>query len=383
VEVALAMVMLVAAGLLARSFWTLTGVDPGFAANRVLAGTISLPASRYDTADRRRAFVDEALARLGTLPGVEQAGLANRLPFAGGNVLVGVEFEGRPTAAGQPVTVDRRVVTPHYFSAMGIPLVAGRAFAVDDGPQSTAPVAIVNEALVRQYLPAQRPLGNRMRLLLRSGPGPWLQVVGVVGNVRHHGLDQQAQPEIYVPYSQAAVEGFTLVVRAANPSALAASLRETVQLMDAELPVRSVGVVSDTIDASVTEPRIRTFLFNALASVGLLLVVLGIYGVVSYSVARNTREIGLRLALGAQPAAVVGRIVRHNMAVVASGAAAGLLASLAVTRTLTGILFGITPTDPLTFVAVTALLFAVAFVAAYVPARAATKLDPVRALRVS
>jgi putative ABC transport system permease protein len=341
-----------------------------------------LPAARYDTANRRRWFVTDALGQLSALPGVEHAALVNRLPL-GDNVLVGVEFEGQPIANGQPPTVDRRVVSPRYFAAMSIPVRAGRDFSAEDGPQSTTPTAIVNESLVRRYWPDDRALGRRLRLMLRSGPGPWLQVVGVVGDVHHHGLDQPAQPEIYVPYAQAAVEGFALVVRSASPLALAPVLRETIQRLDAELPVRSVGVVSDSIDASVSEPRVRTLLFNTLASVGLALVVLGIYGVVSYGVARSTREIGLRLALGAQPGAVVGVIVRRSMLVVGAGAAVGLLVSLAVTRTMAGILFGVAPTDLLTFAGVTAVLFLVAFVAAWLPARAATRLDPVRALRVS
>ena len=381
-EVALALVLLVGAGLLARSFWTLTTVDPGFSANRVLAGSVSLSATRYGTAERRRAFADAALERLAALNGVEQTALVNRLPFAGGNVLVGVEFEGQMPRDGKPAMMDRRVVSPHYFSAMGIAVLAGRAFGVEDRPESSARAAVVNEALTRRYWPGDDAVGKRLRLMLRGGPGPWLRVVGVVGNVRHYGLDQPPQPEVYVPYSQAPVEAFALLVRAVNPLGLVTEMTAELQRLDPELPVRGIGVMSDAIDASVTEPRMRALLVNAFASFGLLLAALGIYGVVSYSVVRNTKEIGVRIALGAQPADILRTIVGRSMALVGWGAIVGLAASFAITRALRSVLFGVTPTDPVTFGSVTAVLFGVALIAAYVPARRATRLDPVRALHL-
>jgi putative ABC transport system permease protein len=383
VEVALAVVLLVGGGLLARSFIALTSVNPGFSADQVLAGSVALPAAKYGEPAARRAFVDEALVRLSALPGVERAALVNRLPFGGGNVLVGVEVAGKPQPDGQPVRVDRRVVSPEYFDAMSIPVLDGQTFAAEHRADSGDRVAVLNATMAARFWPGDSALGQRVRLMLRTGPGPWLRVVGVVGDVRHHGLDQTAQPEVYVPYSQASVESFVLVVRTSRePRSLASAMRAEIQRLSPDLPVEPLAPAADAIRASVAEPRLRTSLLGAFAAMALALAAMGVYGVLSLSVAKRTREIGIRVALGAERGAIVRLVIGRGLKLVAGGAAAGIVLSLVVTRQLERLLFGVGPADPLTFAAVAALLLITAVAASYFPARRAVCLDPVQALRL-
>jgi putative ABC transport system permease protein len=382
-EVALAVVLLVGGGLLARSFLALTSVDPGFAADRVLAGGVALPAAGYGDPARRRAFVDESLARLSALPGVERAALVNRLPFGGGNVLVGVELEGKPQPGGKPVLVDRRVVSPAYFAAMGIPVLDGGSFGLEHRAVSQDPVAIVNATMAERFWQGDSALGHRVRLMLRGGPGPWLRVVGVVGDVRHHGLDQPAQPEVYVPYTQASVESFVLLLRtSADPRSLASAMRSEIQRLGPELPVDPLAPAADAISASVAEPRLRTSLLNAFAALALALAAMGVYGVLSLSVAKSTREIGVRIALGAARGTIVRLVLGRGLKLVAGGATVGILISLVVSRQLERLLFGVGPTDPITFAGVAALLLITGLAASYIPARRAMRLDPIQALRM-
>jgi predicted permease len=383
VEVALAVVLLVGGGLLARSFFALTSVDPGFSADQVLAGSVALPAAKYGDPAARRSFVDEALVRLSALPGVERTALVNRLPFGGGNVLVGVELAGKPQPDGKPVVADRRVVSPGYFEAMGIPMLDGTTFGIEHRADSGDRVAMLNATMAARFWPGESPVGHRVRLMLRGGPGPWLRVVGVVGDVRHHGLDQAAQPEVYVPYSQAPVESFVLLLRTPRePRSLAPAMRAEIQRLSPDLPVDPLAPAADAIRASVAEPRLRTSLFNAFAAIALALAAMGVYGVLSLSVTKRTREIGVRIALGAERGAIVRLVIGRGLKLVAGGAAAGILLSLVVSRQLERLLFGIGPTDPLTFAAVAVLLLITGAAASYFPARRAVGLDPVQALRL-
>jgi putative ABC transport system permease protein len=266
---------------------------------------------------------------------------------------------------------------------MGIPLLDGEDFGIEHRADAKRPVAIVNATVAQRFWPGENALGRRVRLMLRSGPGPWLRIVGVVGDVRHHGLDQPLQPEVYVPYAQAPVGSFVLLLRASgDPTQLAPRLRATLRALDGDLPVDPIGTAAEAIRASVAEPRLRTTLLNAFAGVALALAAMGVYGLLSFSVARSTREIGVRIALGAQRHAIVRLVLARGMTLVAGGAAAGLVASLALSRYLDRLLFGVTPTDPATFGAVTTVLLAVGLAACYVPARRAMRLDPVQALRL-
>ena len=379
-EVALAFTLLFGAGLLARSFWNLVHVDPGFRAEGLLAVPLSIGGDRYAAADARRAFVDRILADLGTLPGATDAAAVNRLPLAGGNVFVGVEIEGGP-AGERPPLVDRRVATPGYFRTMDIPVIAGREFSRADEAESELRAAIVNVAFARRFRPGGDMIGHRMRLMLQSGPGPWLTVVGVVADVRHHALDQPAAPEIYVPFAQSPVASMNAVVRTTEPADVLHAAREAVWRLDPNLPLDGAGAVSALLDGSVGGPRVRALVLNGFAAIALLLSAVGLYGVLSYAVARGARETGVRLALGARARDVVGRVVREGLVVSARGVLLGLAGAWLLARALSGFLFEVEPADPLTFAGVAALLVLVSTLASWIPARRAARVDPVRALR--
>jgi putative ABC transport system permease protein len=278
--------------------------------------------------------------------------------------------------------MDRRVVTDTYFITLGIPLHSGRAFMAGDSAETGEPVAIVNEAVTRRFWPRGNALGRRLRLVLLNGPGPWLRIVGVVGDVRHHGLDQPSQPEVYVPYAQAPVASMEFLAQTSgDPLQLAQPMRQALQGLDPLLPVRQ-DTPAGLLDASIAEPRLRTLLFNGFGLAALLLSALGIYGVVAYAVERQTREIGVRMALGATRATILNLVMRKGMRMVIAGAAAGLVAAAIVTRALRGLLFGIPALDPLTFAGVTGLLLLVAVCAILVPALRAVRLNPIAALRM-
>ena len=379
-EVALALVLLVSAGLLARSFWSLSRVDPGFRTDRLLASSVAIPVTRYPTSDSRRAFVAGALDRIQALPGVAQTAAVNRLPLGGANVLVGVEIEGQPQREG-PISMDRRVVTDRYFSTLGIPLRSGRVFDGGDRADAANGVVIVNDAVTRRFWPGGNALDRRLRLMLRNGPGPWLRVVGVVGDVRHHGLDQPAQPEVYVPYAQAAVESMVFLAQThGDPLQLAKPVRQALQELDPLLPVRQ-ETPAGLLDASIAEPRLRALLFNGFGLAALLLSALGIYGVVAYAVERRTREIGVRMALGATRRTVVRMIVRDGLAVAVPGVLIGAPCAWAAARLVRAQLYGIAPGDPGTLLSGAAILLATGLAASLLPALRASKVAPVEALR--
>jgi putative ABC transport system permease protein len=375
-EIALALLLLIGAGLLARSYWELSHVDPGFRAGGVLTLPLSLPSTAYRTDAERRAFFGGLLDRLASMPGVRSVAAVNRTPL-GGNVLVPVEIQGR---AGE-TTVDRRVSTPGYFRTIGIPVTEGRDFEVGDLPDSDK-VGIVNATAAMRFWPGESALGKRFRLILRSGPGPWVRVVGVVGDVRHHGLDQAVEPEVYVPYEHAAVESMVVMLRTdAVPAAVIPLLRDAVWSMDRNLPLDRIQMLEDVVYASVNEPRARMLFLNGFAALALLLAAIGLYGVISYSVARRRRDIGIRLALGAKPEDVLRLVVGQGLLLAAAGVAIGLLGALMLVRSLSAFLFGVTPADPLTLAGVTAILLIISAIASYVPARRATRIDPVEVLR--
>jgi len=381
-EVALALALLAGAGLLARSFWRLTHVDPGFDVAGLAGAPVGIDSTRFPDGAERQAFLDQVLERIAGLSAVTRVAAVNRSPLSGSNVLVGVELADRPETATAPITMDRRVVTPGYFATMRVPLQAGRDFGAVDAPDSNLRAAIVNEAVARRYWSDGDALGRRLRLMLRSGPGPWLTVVGVVGDLRYHGLDQPVADEIYVPYSQAPVESMVVLARAAGDArAAVTAIKAQIWAIDRDLPLDGAGPMADAVDASVAGPRFRMLLLNGFAALALLLAAIGVYGVIAYSVSQRTRDIGVRLALGAQGRDVVRMIVLEGLRFAAWGVAAGLATAVVLGRLLSGLLFGVEPTDPVTFAAVTALLVATVVVACYVPARRATRVDPIEVLR--
>ncbi|MPZ19617.1 MAG: FtsX-like permease family protein [Luteitalea sp.] len=382
VEVALALTLLIGAGLLSRSLWQLTNVPTGFQAEGVLGLPVAVPESRYATAAARRVFFAKAFGRLAELPGVQRVSAVNRVPLAGSNVYVGMEIEGQPSA-GEPPAMDRRVSFPGYFELMGILLMRGRDFESADDAERAEPVAIVNEMALRRYWRGGDALGRRVRLMLRNGPGPWLTIVGVVGNVQHHELAQPPQPEVYVPYAQASVESMVVLLRTgADPAALLPEAKAAIWALDRDMPLDGAGLLSDLLFDASAQQRFRALVLSAFAVLALGLATIGIYGVMSYSVARRNRDIGVRVALGAQSRDILHMILREGLALTAIGLVAGVAASLALSQMLAGLLFGVTATDPLTFAGAAAVLTVVALVASYVPARRAARLDPIAVLRL-
>ncbi len=380
-EIALSLVLLAGGALLAKSFWQLTRVDPGFHSAGLVAAPVDLTGRQLPDGAARLTMVDRLLARLDATPGVSRAAAVNRIPLGGSFVFVGVEIEGRPETASAPIPVDRLVATTGYFPAMGVPIAAGRDFGIEDRAAGAARVAIVNETAARRLWP-DGAVGRRLRLALRGGPGPWLTIVGVAGDVHHHGLDQAVEPQVYVPYAQSPVESVVLLARTGGAArAVIPAVKEAIWSVDRDMALDTVRTLDQIVSASVASPRFRMLLVGGFALLAVLLAALGIYGVVSYSVALRTRDIGLRMALGAQPREVLALVAAEGLRLAAWGVGAGLVASLAVTRLLSGFLFEVSPTDPLAIGAVTLLLAAIALAATLIPARRATRVDPVIALR--
>jgi putative ABC transport system permease protein len=383
-EVALSLVLLVGAGLLVRTFTNLLAVTPGFDPRNVLTFQVDLKGERYDTAAEAAAFYRDALGRIESLPGVEAAAVTNKLPLDW-QFNMPVFFPEQPDRAQ---SVQVRLVSADYLRAMRIDVRRGRAFADgDDG--SGMPVAVVNEAFARRFYEGRDALARQ--LTVGRVDEPVRQVVGVVGDSKQQGLDRPAPPMVFVPVRQAsdklsaAVRTFTatnFVVRTTvEPASLIPAVKQQVAALDPTLPLSHVSTMEEVTARSVASQRFNMLLLGSFATLGVLLAAVGIYGVMSYSVAQSTREIGIRMALGAQPGRVLRLVAWRGMTLTFIGMAGGVAASLALTRLMSGLLYGVAATDPVTF-AVTALLFAaVALVACYIPARRATRVDPLVALR--
>ncbi|MET0398767.1 MAG: ABC transporter permease [Longimicrobiaceae bacterium] len=377
-EIGLAMVLVVGAGLLIRSVRALVAVDPGFRTERVVSARIDPPESLYGDPARQRAFYAEVLGRVQALPGVGAAGLTSQLPLGGEPSSWATAVEGVTLDPNALPMFDRRAVTPEYLRTLGVRLVRGRAFTAADR-EDAPPVALVDEAAARRFWPAEDPVGKRIG---HPWANDWMTVVGVVAEVRSAGLAGEQNPAYYVPFAQKPGAGMTLVARTTSPpEALAGSLRAVVAGVDPRVPVSRVRAMDEWVAQSVARPRLTAVLLGAFAGLALLLGAVGVYGVVAYTVGERTREIGLRIALGAGVGDVVGMVLRQGALLAAAGIGAGLLASLAATRALAGLLYGVTATDPLTFAVVPAILAAAALLATWLPARRASRVDPMSALR--
>jgi len=376
VEVGLSLVLLVGAGLLHKSFARLMDVNPGFDPDHLLTFNLGLPSST--DAARQLAFYQQVLERLQAWPGVRAAGAVSRLPLAGGNSSRSFSVAGTE----KNYSADIRVSTPEYFRTMGIPLLKGRSFSEND-IASSLNLVVVNEALARAVFPGQDPIG---KTLTNFGPGPnylTLQIIGVVGNVRHVGLDTDPRSEIYQLLGQAQWPSMYVAIRSATSDAtsLSSAAQSAVWSINKDVPLANLRTMQEVMANSVQRRRFSMLLLSIFAAVAMLLAAIGLYGVMSYSVAQRTHEIGIRIALGARRPDVLALVVKQGMTLAFIGIAAGTLLSLAVTRLISGMLFGITATDPLTFSGVATLLAAVAFLANYLPARRAAKVDPMVALR--
>jgi putative ABC transport system permease protein len=381
-EVSLAIVLLVGAGLLVKSFLHLRAVDPGYDPNHVLTFDVVLSDAKYPALGQRHRFFESLTASLAAVPGVSAVGGINYLPLTKGSASSTLAVEGRPTPPGTPApTVDLRTVTAGYFRAMRIPLRAGRTFTPDDRPRGHL-VVVVNQALRDQFWPGQDAVGKRVQL---GGPDPrlpWLTVVGVVGSVRAHGLATKPSPEIYVHVLQAVPTGMTMILRTAgDPALLARETRRRVWDLDPDLPVSNVSTLREQLSSSISRERLLMTLLGAFALVALVLGIIGVYGVISYSVVQRTREIGIRLALGAPPRQVLRSVVKRAMALALIGVLGGLAGAAALSRFVSGIVYATSPTDLPTFLGIAALMSLAALLASYIPARRAMKIDPLVALR--
>jgi putative ABC transport system permease protein len=376
-EVALALTLLVGAGLLMKSFWRLQNVDTGVKAEKIFTGRISLVSQKYSDRDRRRDFYRQLLERLKTTPGAQSVALTSGLPPDRLGLSDGFGIEGRPVPPdGKEPVADLLSVSPAYFNTLGIPLLQGRDFSEAD--KAGAPtVVIINQTLARKFFPDEDPVGRR---LLYDGP---VEIVGVVGDVKYRGLGDEVAPAIYLSLQQSPFFGVYVAARAgvADPLSLTSAIRTDLNELDNDLPIADVSTLERLVYESVGEVRLRTVLITAFAALAVLLAGVGIYGVMSYMVTQRTHEIGVRLALGAQTRDVLRLVIRQGMKVTLIGVALGLAAAFALTRLLESLLFNVSTTDPATFAVITLLLAAIALLACYVPARRATKVDPMVALR--
>jgi len=380
-EVALSLVLLIGAGLMIKSFIRLLNVPPGFDRQNTLTMLIALPRQKYGQSEQQRAFFQQLLERVGALPGVEAAGAVNSLPLSQSQ-------EGRYFAVeGDTRNVDEvdpgagyRAVSPDYFRAMGIPLLKGRPFTERDA-QGAPGAVIINQEMARRFFYDADPLGKRIKFSTRED-ARWSEVVGVVGDVRHHALDHERNSEIYAPYLQRPSAGMYLVARTASDSSgIASAIRDEVRAIDKDQPVDDINTMEQLLSASVAPRRFPMVLLSIFAAVALALASAGIYGVMSYAVTQRTHEIGVRMALGAQPADVLRLVVGQGVLLASIGVGVGLVAAVALTRLMSSLLFGVTATDPITFAAVSVLLAGVALGACFIPARRAARVDPMVALR--
>ena len=373
-EVGLSLTLLVGSGLLVKSFVRLMQVDPGFDSGRLLVFNLGLPTS--STPSQQDDFYRQVVERLQVLPGVQSAGAVSRLPLAGGNSSRSFELPG----GSKSYEADIRVSTPTYFQTMGIPLLKGRTLAEQDA-HSSVQVAVVNEALARNVFLDEDPIG---KYIVKFGPlHDKIQIVGVVGNVRHVGLETAPRPEIYLSFGQAHWPSAFMVVRSktSDPLALAVVAQNAVASVNKDIPLANLRTMLDVVAESVLPRRFAMLLLSTFSGLAMLLAAIGLYGVMSYTVSQRTHEIGIRMALGAQKGDVLKLIVGQGMGLAGLGVALGVVASLALTRLMSTLLFGVSARDPITFGALAALLVAVALIANYVPARRAMKIDPMVALR--
>jgi len=379
-EVALTLLLLTGAGLLLRSFQRLQSVNQGFSGEQVFSFDLTLPGVRYRTAQVQSQFFQSLIEKLRTLPGVEEVGITSRVPLEKKNAQVipySIEGEAKPPDSAD--AMETIITSPGYFRAMGIPLLRGRLFTEQDGPDSEK-VVIVDEEFVRRHWPGEDPVGRRIRL--EAGRRQYLTVAGVVGRVKLGSLSEQDSfVQAYIPARQGPGIHASVVIKSRlTPAALAASIRQHVRSLDAAQPIHNWRTIKEVRDNSLTHERLNLSVLGVFALVALILSVVGLYGVLAYSVAQQRREIGVRTALGAQPMDVLRLVIGQGMRLTALGIFLGILVAFWSTRWLSSMLFGITPLDPATFLAVSQLLLAVALIACWIPARRAARIDPVRAL---
>jgi putative ABC transport system permease protein len=383
-EVAIAMVLLVGAGLLIRSFLRLQQVSPGFNPANVLTMQLSLPRSKYAEKPQVASFFEQLVQRVSALPGIQSAAVGNNLPMSneGWNASFAVEnLQLGPDEPGPHG--DPHMITPNYFEAMGIPLLRGRYFTDADSKDSL-PVAIIDQTLAEQYWPDQDPIGKRIAAFFDGPRGQrhWREIVGVVGHVKQYGLDGKSKVQYYFPQTQSPQNDMFLIIRtASDPRGMVAAIRGTLDSIDKDQPIYKVTPYEQMVSNSTSQKRFSMFLLGVFAALALLLAAVGIYGVMSYAVTQRTHEVGIRMALGAQQSDVLALVVKQGMLMTLIGVGIGLVGAFVATQIMTSLLFGVGTHDPLTFAGISLLLGSVALIASFIPARRATKVDPMIALR--
>ncbi|HST20858.1 MAG TPA: ABC transporter permease, partial [Blastocatellia bacterium] len=379
-EIALSLVLVISAGLMIRSFLKLQKVDPGFKADNLLTMRISLPGIRYPEDSNARAFFEQAQERIKNLPGVVSVGATTTPALKGYRWTGDMTIEGR-SPEDYAREIRHKEITNDYFRAIGIPLVSGRFFDQSDNDKGLQSV-IVNESLARQYFSGEDPIGKRVKFGKPESNSPWEVIVGVVGNEKQDSLGKDVKPEVYKSHLQDAQSEMTFVMRTAvDPRSLVDAVRSEIRAMDKDLPPFDIKTMNDLLYTSVARERFTMLLLAIFAGLALVLAGIGIYGVINYSVARRTHEIGIRMALGADSKAVLRLVVGQGLKLAVAGVAIGLGAALALTRLMSSLLFGVSAIDPLTFTGVSLILITIAVVACSIPARRATKVDPIEALR--
>ncbi len=379
-EVASALVLLVGAGLMIKSFWKLQQVDPGFKPDNALTASVTLPRRKYPEADKQAAFFKQLIENVATLPGVKAVGAGNVIPLSDDDYVLGFVIDGRPPLPpGSSQSTNYYAVSADYFKAMGIPLLRGRVFT-DQDTKDTTRVAVINETMAKKFFPDEDPIGKRIHVT--NGPTTFREIVGIVGDVKHYGLDQTTTLQTYEPYMQRPDTYMSLVVRTAgDPTSLSSAIRNEVLKLDKEQPVSTITTLDKLVSTSIAQQKFSMLLLGVFAAVAMLLAAIGIYGVLSYAVTQRTHEIGIRMALGAGRRDVLRLVVGHGMILAGIGVALGLGAAFLLTRLMSTLLFNVNATDPLTFGVIALLLASIALLACWIPARRATKVDPMIALR--
>jgi predicted permease len=381
-QVSLAVILLVGASLLIESMIHLTRQSPGFDPNRVMAFNLDLPDARYGKPEQSIAFFRELLERVRVVPGVQSASGVIPLPMSDDVIRTSFDIEGRPMAKSDRPRVHFRVVAQDYIETMHIPLISGRDFTPRD-ERNAAQVVLVNETLARRYFPNENPIGKHIKPdVADTGDPKMREIVGVVGDVRHRNLWQATEAECYVPYDQVAIGVMNIVVRAqSEPLSLLPAIREQLRALDTELPIYKARDMRDYVEASVAQRKFTSTLVSVFAAAGLLLATVGLFGLISYSVAQRRNEIGIRVAVGAERGDIIAMVLRSGVTLALAGVVVGLAGTLALSSVLKSQLFGVTATDPLTFIGVALGLIAVATAACYIPAWRAANADPLVALR--
>jgi predicted permease len=379
-QVAVVVLLLIGAGLLVRSFARISRVDPGFRTERAISLLLAIPRSKYETDPEVAAFQHRVVDRVKALPGVEAAGAVNRLPLGSGSVQTGpLRLEGSRLPEDRVPSVDFRSATPDYFRAIGIPLIKGRVYT-DSDTDTTAPVGLIDDRLARMAWPNQDPVGRRFRIDFEKQP--WVTIIGVVGHIRHDGLDTDPRPQVYWPVKQRGQDRMALIVRTQqDPKTMVASIVAAIREVDRDQPVYEVRTMEEVLSDSLAPRRLNMMVLTMFAGAALLLATIGIYGVIAYSVGQRVREFGVRIALGAERRDIVRLVVRQGARLTALGGIIGLAAALLVSRVLEGLLYQIGARDGLSFGGAVMILFAVAMAASYIPARRAARRDPMQALR--